>query len=212
MQRIRNHRQKKHDHKEKEGLANRAVQWLFCYTSRPGQGLERILFKEKGRRQMPEESIAPRNFSEISANLWMPNAFREIGVKELPGHIHHPSILEYHKYTNGKFTADEVPWCSAFVNYVMHRSGFKGTDSALARSWADWGDRIPTPRYGCLAVLSRGSDPKSGHVGFVTREVPFLVEVLGGNQDNQVKLSWFRKDRIIGYRWPLLSDKLGYSS
>ena len=43
----------------------------------------------------------------------------------------------------------------------------KSTRSLLARSYASWGERLDEPRIGAVAVLSRGSDPALGHVGFV---------------------------------------------
>lgn len=156
---------------------------------------------------MPNSTIIkPRDFSEIKSDLWMPIAKAEIGIKESAGHIHSPKIVEYHSKTSGKFTNDETPWCSAFANWVMDQAGFKGTGDARARSWLSWGDKLPAPRFGCLVILSRGNDPNSGHVGFYTKELPLLIEVLGGNQGDQVKLSWFKKFNVLGYRWPLMSD------
>ena len=135
-------------------------------------------------------------------------AKREIGVKEIPGDQSDSRILEYHKHTSGKFSKDEIPWCSSFVNFVMYKSGYLGTRSAMARSWLEWGDYLPVPRYGCIVILSRGTSPLSGHVGFYCKAAPFLIDVLGGNQDDQVKNSWYKSSNVLGYRWPLLSDRV----
>ncbi len=68
------------------------------------------------------------------------------GVEELPGAAHNPRILEYHRTTtlgHGAASKDETPWCSSFVNFCMVMSGFRGTNSASARSWLKWGSGLP---------------------------------------------------------------------
>ena len=80
----------------------------------------------------------------------------------------------------------------------------EGTESAMARSWRRWGKAISTPVEGCIVVMSRGSDPRYGHVGFYVRDAGTEIVVFGGNQSNQVKESRYRKSRVLrgGYRVP----------
>ena len=70
---------------------------------------------------------------------FLQTAFVEMNVKEIKGKNHNPRILHYHKFTNLKASTDEVPWCSSYENYVVIKSGAKGTNSAMARSWERWG-------------------------------------------------------------------------
>lgn len=65
----------------------------------------------------------------------MPIAKAEMGIYEnsAPGK-HNKRIIEYHAVTTLKATTDETPWCSSFVNWVVKQAGYKGTDSALAKS------------------------------------------------------------------------------
>lgn len=127
-------------------------------------------------------------------------AFQEMNVKEIKGKNHNPRILQYHKATNLKASTDEVPWCSAFVNFIVQKSDYVGTDSALARSWEHWGNELDRPVPGCVVVLSRGSNPKFGHVGFYLYETKKNIVLLGGNQGDAVSIGSYLKSRLICYR------------
>jgi uncharacterized protein (TIGR02594 family) len=132
---------------------------------------------------------------------WMTVAREEIGVKEIAGIRHTPRIIEYHATTTLKASTDEVPWCSSFVNWVMMQAGYTGTKSAAARSWADWGQGLVDPVPGCIVVMTRGS---GGHVGFYIRHDADYHWILGGNQNNEVRISTYdmRKRRLLGYVLP----------
>ena len=134
---------------------------------------------------------------------WFDVAKGEIGVKEIPGETDNPRIIEYDKCTRLKATDDETPWCSAFVNWCVVQVGLKGTNSAAARSWLDWGVPIDTPKEGCIVILKRGLPP-SGHVTFFDSVCPdpHYLHCLGGNQSDQVKYSNYPISDVLGYRWP----------
>lgn len=126
----------------------------------------------------------------------------EIGQKEIPGAQHNPRIQEYLK-TCGLNTGDETAWCSAFVNWCVTKAGLKGTDSAAARSWNDWGMQVDAHdvREGDIAVLWRGSrNSWQGHVGFVAKHYFVNGELLGGNQSNQVCIQSYPLDRVLSFR------------
>ena len=125
------------------------------------------------------------------------------GVEEVRGSRHNPRILEYHATTSLQANDDETPWCSSFVNWCIVQCGLKGTNSALARSWATWQAPLDAPREGCIVVLSRTANPAFGHVAFYAGERPgSRVLLLGGNQGDQVAYSTYPKSRIISMRWP----------
>ena len=138
---------------------------------------------------------------------WYASARGEIGVSEVKGKRRHNNrIIEYHRSTKlGKTLAsrDETPWCSSFVNWCMEQNGMKGTDSALARSWLNWGEVLAKPTEGCVVVFARPKAGKNaGHVGFYVRETAERIRVLGGNQSNKVQESNYGKGTLLGYRWP----------
>ncbi|HTQ33600.1 MAG TPA: TIGR02594 family protein [Stellaceae bacterium] len=126
---------------------------------------------------------------------WMTIARGELGVTE----GNNPRITEYFATTALGPQPDSVPWCAAFVNFCVTRSGNTGTNSALARSWLEWGsdsDFVP----GCVVVLARGG-PQTGHVGFyVGRDQNGAIQLLGGNQHNSVNISTFANATILGAR------------
>lgn len=128
-------------------------------------------------------------------STWMNIAKAETGQKEIVGAETNPRILEYHACTTLSSKDENTPWCSAFLNWVMKQAGIENTRSAAAKSWALWGQKIDNPQYGCVVVMDH-------HVGLFVKEIPLFVCVLGGNQGDQVKESWFRKAKVLSYRWP----------
>ena len=139
----------------------------------------------------------------MNGQPWFDIAMDKLGIKETPGAAATPEIIEFHQHTTLKATSDEVPWCSAFVNYCMDEAGITGTGSAAARSWLGWGKPINIPIQGCIVILKRGNNPVQGHVGFYAGESSGTVRILGGNQGDRVCYSRFAKADVLGYRWPL---------
>jgi uncharacterized protein (TIGR02594 family) len=122
-----------------------------------------------------------------------------LGKGEVPDRA---TLMEFMK--NGGANLDPVTtaWCAAFVNSSLGQAGMKGTGSNLARSFLDWGEAVDQPQKGDIAVFSRG-DPNSiyGHVGFFDSYTPDgKINVLGGNQSNQVSLSPYDSGRLLGFR------------
>lgn len=137
---------------------------------------------------------------------WYRLARRELrdGIEEFKGEAkHNPRILEYHATVRGGLDEDEVHWCSSFVNWCIEQSDISGTNSALARSWEKWGQRLSGPQTGAVAVFWRKSKSSGlGHVGFFVEESASSVSVLGGNQGDRVSIAPQSKERLLGYRWP----------
>jgi len=130
---------------------------------------------------------------------WYLKAKQEIGVKEDP--IYENSrILEYHAVTTYGGLKDEVPWCASFVCWCLEKTGYESTKSAWAKDYSSYGKKIRKPRVGCICVFRRGA--RNGHVAFYDSETKKGIRVLGGNQENQVKYSIYKKADLIGYRWP----------
>ena len=131
---------------------------------------------------------------------WLTIAKGELGVKEIPGSGDTPRIVEYHQTTTLKATDDEVPWCSSFVNWCLEQAGIRGTKSAAAASWREWGEELEAEgRLGCIVVMRR----KGGnHVGFYMSEDADGVFVLGGNQGDAVNVKYFPLEIVTHFRWP----------
>jgi uncharacterized protein (TIGR02594 family) len=138
---------------------------------------------------------------------WMAIARKKLGIHEIPGPKANAFIVECLKSTTlgrPENQSDETAWCSAFTNRIMQLAGIKGTNSAWARSWLDWG-REPTDEEfgaGLIVVLERGEN--SGHVGFLEDwDEDGNVKLLAGNQGNAVSEAWFPMCRVLGYRVPV---------
>ena len=149
-----------------------------------------------------------------ATSKWYPIAKAEYGVSENTLiDKHNKRIIEFHSTTTLRATTDEVPWCSSFVNWVMIKAGYKGTNSALAKSWLKWGRKMNSPREGAIVVVKRKNkktDSSTGsstgyHVAFFVRKTSTHITLLGGNQGNKVKESNYRLSsyNIEGYRWPI---------
>lgn len=100
-----------------------------------------------------------------------------------------------------------IAWCAAFVNAVLHYSGYDTTDSLMARSFLSYGKKTTDPEKGDIVVLTRGKSRETGHVGFFVGydETRQYVIVMGGNQGKKVTTAYYPIGRIIGFRKPVVA-------
>ena len=141
----------------------------------------------------------------MSEPKWLELAKGELGTKETAGSNDNPSVMKY--YADAGFPGidhDEVPWCAAFTNAMLKRSGFVGTRSLAARSFEKYGSKLDGPKVGCIAVFPRGGNSWEGHVGIVAEVGSTHVQILGGNQKNSVCYSSYPISKAIAWRWPTL--------
>lgn len=134
---------------------------------------------------------------------WMPLAWAELGQRETAGSESNARIAEYfHRVGHADLADDSVAWCAAFTGACLERAGLSSTRSLRARSYLDWGHAVGEAAYGAIAVLSRGSDPALGHVGFVVGSTEREIILLGGNQSNAVTVGAFDRRRLLALRMP----------
>ncbi len=137
-------------------------------------------------------------------------AERFVGLKEVSGSVDNPQIMAMLKLDNEWPSNDEVPWCSGFANYVCWLLRLPRSKDLRARSWLRVGKGIPLSlaEPGDIVVLKRGTGEQPGpdvydapgHVGFYAGLSGDLIEVLGGNQSDSVKISRYPADRLLGVR------------
>lgn len=135
---------------------------------------------------------------------WLALAWAEFGQTERNGEGANPRILSYYRDSgHAGIASDEVAWCAAFAGAILARAGHRPTGSLLARSYLNWGQPLIEPRYGAIAVFSRGADPGAGHVGFLLGQTNDKLVILGGNQSDAVTVELIPRTRLLGLRWPL---------
>ena len=129
-------------------------------------------------------------------------ALSQFGIKEIVGKQHNQQVLKYFNEIGHEWVKDdETAWCSAFVNWVCKTSGKPYSRKLNARSWLSVGVKKNKPQLGDIVVLWRESKTSwKGHVGFFIRQTKDWIYVLGGNQNNQVNITAYRKSRVLEYR------------
>lgn len=162
---------------------------------------------EPSSKSTPNASDSSSNAPTVSTKKpkHLKIAEGELGVKEYSGSNHNPKIIEYHSTTGG-FNTDEVPWCASFMVWVFKKAGYTLSGlNAGARSFARSSSltKLDKPLYGSVIVFKYNDATNwSGHVGIVVDEVNGKYKVLGGNQSDSVKYSFFGKSKVHGFYWP----------
>lgn len=125
-----------------------------------------------------------------------------IDTQEMPGDIDNPLIVAMLQSCDRSVTHDEVPWCSAFVNFICMCMNVPRSKSLAAKSWLKVGIVTTYPVIGrSIVILNRGSNSAQGHVGFFAGfGSNDEIHILGGNQSNRVCVEPFRVTDIVGYR------------
>jgi uncharacterized protein (TIGR02594 family) len=138
-------------------------------------------------------------------------AERFIGIKEVSGPTSNAAILAMLRLDDSWPESDEVPWCSAFMNYIAWLLRLPRSKSLAARSWLLVGASVALADAEVgfdVVVLKRGSGAQPGpevikapgHVGFYAGREGGKVVVLGGNQADSVCLARYPVQRILGIR------------
>ena len=128
-------------------------------------------------------------------------ALSQYGEKEISGPVNNRTIVNYAQEAGFKWVNnDETPWCSIFANWVAIIAGLPRSGKADARSWLHVGTEVQDPLMGDIVVFRRGTSAWEGHVAFYINEIDGFINVLGGNQSDQVKISAYSKSNLLGYR------------
>ena len=138
-------------------------------------------------------------------------AQRFIGLKEMAGTASNPLILAMLQLDTKWVEDDQVPWCSALLNFVFFLLGLPRSRSLAARSWLLVGQSVPLsdaqPGHD-VVILKRGTGVQpgpaviaaAGHVGLYVGQDAATVTIVGGNQGDAVSVASFQKSRILGIR------------
>jgi uncharacterized protein (TIGR02594 family) len=110
-------------------------------------------------------------------------------------------VREARRYMGTNPTRRSRLWCATFMNMVLAKAGYSGTNSDAAKSFASYGHRVAEPEIGAIAVLTRGN--RGGHVGVVSgvdqQGNPIIIS---GNHGHQVGEGVYPRSRVIAYVMP----------
>jgi uncharacterized protein (TIGR02594 family) len=151
----------------------------------------------RSRRDRGVAQVQARGLADSNANM-VPNTggvTTEISVGSSG------IVAEARRYLGGNPTSRSSLWCARFMNMVLQHSGYRGTGSDMASSFARYGQRVPGPQVGAIAVMSRGRG--GGHVGIITgidaKGNPIMIS---GNNGNRVREAPISSGRIYAYVMP----------
>lgn len=155
--------------------------------------------KPQQAHQTRNKTLAHRAQREANANRLRSTAISAPPKAPLTGW---PALVrEARKYMGTNPTARDRLWCATFMNMVLAKVGYSGTNSDAARSFAQYGRRIHEPRVGAIAVLTRGKN--GGHVGVVSGIDPSGNPIIiSGNHGRKVGEAIYPRSRVIAYVMP----------
>ncbi|MGZ5875496.1 MAG: TIGR02594 family protein [Bradyrhizobium sp.] len=160
------------------------------YAHRHYRHIARASRWERGVAQMQAGGFSDTNASVSSSTMGMSGGF---GVSNV--------VAEARRYIGGgNPTGRSSLWCARFMNMVLQRTGYRGTGSDLARSFASYGHRVSGPQVGAIAVMGRRG---GGHVGVVSGiDAMGNPIVVSGNNGHRVRETPVSRGRIYAYVMP----------
>ncbi|CDZ32193.1 TIGR02594 family protein [Neorhizobium galegae bv. officinalis] len=142
--------------------------------------------------------------------IFMREARRYLGIKEVAGAKANPTIIGFAKALGGwvasYYTSDETPWCGLGLGYCIAATlpnEVLPSNPLSALAWKNFGMPLTNRAVGAILVFVREG---GGHVGFYVGEDDICYHVLGFNQSNSVTITRVEKSRCVAIRWPKTSE------
>jgi uncharacterized protein (TIGR02594 family) len=163
---------------------------------------------ERGVARMQTGGFADTNASFASnagvdpnSTLTPPGGVMAPGFASPQGFGSSNVVAEARRYLGGNPTGRGSLWCARFMNMVLQHSGYRGTGSDMASSFAQYGQRVSGPQVGAIAVMTRGRS--GGHVGIITGvDAAGNPIMISGNNGNRVREAPVSRGRIYAYVMP----------
>jgi uncharacterized protein (TIGR02594 family) len=185
------------------GMARHAhARYHGRYTGhRFGRYLAYRHYRHIARGSRSERGVAAakaQDFADGDAGLSPSAGFGDMGMSGGSGSSN--VVAEARRYLGGNPTRLGSLWCARFMNLVLQHTGYKGTGSDAAASFAHYGQRVSGPQVGAIAVMRRGG---GGHVGIITGiDASGNPIMISGNNGNRVKEAPISRGRIYAYVMP----------
>jgi uncharacterized protein (TIGR02594 family) len=162
------------------------------YAQRHYRHIARVSRWDAGVAQMRTRGLTGTNASLPSSTLSSGMSTSVGGASNI--------VAEARRYLGGNPTSRASLWCARFMNMVLQHSGYRGTGSDLARSFASYGQRVSGPQVGAIAVMARRG---GGHVGIITGiDAEGNPIMISGNNGNRVREAPISRSRIYAYVMP----------
>src|SRR3984893_5455357 len=143
------------------------------------------------RRDQPVMSLPSDSRADANA---MPDGPHVNGLRSDGEPTRVVAVAERYRGTNP--TGHSRAWCALFANMVLARTGYGGTGSAAARSFARYGRAASGPAPGVIAGWPH-------HVGFVVGAVaPGRIRVISGNHNHRVAEGTYSTRSVMAFRYP----------
>ncbi len=147
-----------------------------------------------------------RHLTEVGEALWVVEARKFLGVKELlPDGTLNPIVRDLFKATHypmEKVTI-KTAWCSAGLCTSFEKAGFRSTRSAAAISWVAWGvECAPTPDCVVYFPPHNPDAGGSGHCALLVGMDGEALHCLGFNQSNMCCIKTYLHVDGCKFRWP----------
>jgi uncharacterized protein (TIGR02594 family) len=158
-------------------------------------------YRRMARRSRWDAAVAQMNSRGLAdANASLSNNTL-VGGESMSGGFGSSNVVaEARRYLGGNPTGRGSLWCARFMNMVLEHSGYHGTGSDMARSFASYGQRVSGPQVGAIAVMGRRG---GGHVGVVSGiDASGNPIVVSGNNGNRVREAPISRGRIYAYVMP----------
>lgn len=133
---------------------------------------------------------------------WLLRARLDIGKAEIPGKDTAPFIWRALGQIQAQWLGgDEAPWCGTILaGWMLDVGIIPPLRPYRALNWRDWGIALGQPIVGAVGVMERVG---GGHVTLIVgQDSDGHLLGLGGNQDDGVRVSAFKRSRFKAYRWP----------
>ena len=148
----------------------------------------------------PDPPLIPEsNLPQGPLPPWMYVALKEVGQKRYPEGKNNPRIIEYERTIVGLKRSDKEDWAPAFTEWSLEKASIQGPKQQTISAWLNWGRILDRPEPGCIVIFSFNGLP---HIGFFFADEGRLLNILGGNQDGEVKIKGQERASVQGYRMP----------
>jgi uncharacterized protein (TIGR02594 family) len=176
-------------------------------VARPDRASRRARLRHASRWERTAKQIHARGLGSANASVTQvasadPNAaVTSTSGAMASGYGSSGIVAEARKYIGGNPTGRGSLWCARFMNMVLKHSGYQGTGSDMASSFAKYGQRVSGPQVGAIAVMTRGR--RGGHVGIITGvDAKGNPTMISGNNGNRVRETSVSRGRIYAYVLP----------